>query len=55
MWQLMLNLALMPALAQPSNLYEHKYNSSPQAVAVSYLRPYKPGSPLSTTKGLDYP
>ena len=53
MWQLMLNLALILVVAEPTNLYEHKYNGSPQAVALSYLSPYKPGSPSSTTKGLD--
>ena len=49
MWQLMLNLALIPAIAKPTNLYEHKCNGSPQGVALSYLSPYKPGSLSSTT------
>ena len=49
----MLNLASIPAVAESSNLQEHKYNSSPQAVALSYLSPYKYSSPSSTMKGLD--
>ena len=53
MRQLMLNLALMPAIAEPTNLKEHKYNGSPQAVALSFLSPYKPGSLSSTMTGLD--
>ena len=53
MWQLMLNLALMPAIAEPTNLSEHKYNGGPQAVALSYLSPYKPSSLSSTTTGLN--
>ena len=50
---IMLNLALMPAMTEPSNFNEHKYNGSPQAVSLSYLSPYKPDSLSSTTKGLD--
>ena len=45
--------AKVEGVAEPTNLQEHKYNGSPQAVAQSYLSPYKPGSPLSTMKGLD--
>ena len=40
-------------VAEPTNLEEYKYNDSPPAVALSYLSPYKPGSPSSTTMGLD--
>jgi len=49
----MLNLALISAITEPSDLQEHKYNGSLQEVALSYLSPYKSGSLSSTSQGLD--
>ena len=39
-------------VAEPTNLYQHKYNGSPQAVTLSYLSLYKPSSPHYRTPGV---
>ena len=41
----MLNYALVPAVTEPTNLYEHKYNDRIFAAIQSHLSQYKPGSP----------
>ena len=46
----MLNLALIPAVTEPTNLSEHKYKNNRRNDQILELEPYKPGSQLKSQR-----